>query len=365
MYSCGETLGTDESVIADVHTTPRDENENNVGWVLHCGTGRPNTAIIVAKDSSGKERAYVGPVFSYYEKITDNYERLTDEKWKSINAEGSRPLFTNLFQTDKEGKLSSNQENLWMNNSDINYDIPIFDAISKSGEAPFKVQFINETKGDYKTYKWYFGDGDSSSLKNPIHLYSKVGVYDVTLVVSDYLFQNELTVKNHIQVFQNLQSSFELSNNIGEAPFRVDFINKSTGEIKSNKWYFGDGASSTLSNTSHTYTKAGNFTVSLVVSDGKTSSTYTKEKFISVSDNTNVDSGTSKTETPPFSPNPVKDKLFIQIGEFNEVDKIQIIDLKGRKIIETELKGSIDVSSLSKGIYFLKIGDKEWKFLKE
>jgi PKD repeat protein len=241
----------------------------------------------------------------------------------------------------------------------------MFELSDNVGLVPLEVRFNDKSIGEIKYYKWYFGDGDSSSLKNPIHLYSKVGVYDITLVVSDYLFQNELIVKNHIQVFQNLQSSFELSNNIGEAPFRVDFINKSTGEIKSNKWYFGDGASSTLSNTSHTYTKAGNFTVSLVVSDGKTSSTYTKEKFISVSDNTNVDSGTSKTETPPFSPNPVKDKLFIQISEFNEVDKIQILDIKGRKLIETELKESIEVSSLPKGIYFLKIGDKEWKFVKE
>lgn len=71
------------------------------------------------------------------------------------------------------------------------------------------------------------------------------------------------------------------------------------------------------------------------------------------------------TVTSPFSPNPVKDKLFIKTTEFDFDDKIQILDLKGRKIIETELKESIDVSSLSKGIYFFKIGNKEWKFVKE
>ncbi|MCX6147346.1 MAG: PKD domain-containing protein [Candidatus Kapabacteria bacterium] len=241
----------------------------------------------------------------------------------------------------------------------------MFELSENSGIIPLEVRFLDKSLGEIKFYKWYFGDGDSSTFKNPIHTYIKTGIFDVTLVVSDSLFQNKLTLKNHIQVFQNLQAIFENSNNIGLAPLNVNFINKSTGEIKSNKWYFGDGASSILSNPSHTYTKAGNFTVSLIVSDGTTSSTYTKEKFISVSDNTDVEGGLFNKETPPFSPNPVKDKLFIKTTEFNIDDKIQILDLKGRKLIETELNEIIDVSSLSKGIYFLKIRDKEWKFIKE
>ena len=35
------------------------------------------------------------------------------------------------------------------------------------------------------TYTWYFGDGDSSSLFSPTHLYPGPGIYDVMLIVSD------------------------------------------------------------------------------------------------------------------------------------------------------------------------------------
>jgi gliding motility-associated-like protein len=45
------------------------------------------------------------------------------------------------------------------------------------------VFFTNTTTGGGTTnqYKWYFGDGDSSSLKNPSHFYAAPGVYTVTL----------------------------------------------------------------------------------------------------------------------------------------------------------------------------------------
>ncbi|MCX6146804.1 MAG: PKD domain-containing protein [Candidatus Kapabacteria bacterium] len=231
--------------------------------------------------------------------------------------------------------------------------------------APFKVDFVNNSKGDNKIFKWYFGDGDSTNAPVPSHNYTKAGLYDVKLIVSDGVYSDTLIKKAYIKVVLPLQAGFEISNNIGITPFKVDFKNVSTGEINSYKWYFGDGDSSVIASPSHTYTKGGNFTVTLIVSDGISSSTYTKEKFISVSDNLSVEGGPAKEEIPPFSPNPVKDKLFIQINEFNNTDKIQIIDLNGRKLLESELKETIDVSSLSKGIYFLKIGNRQWKFVKE
>ncbi|MFT7010564.1 MAG: hypothetical protein ACJAWR_000566, partial [Flavobacteriales bacterium] len=49
---------------------------------------------------------------------------------------------------------------------------------------PDSVNFINNSSGG-NTYKWYFGDGDSSFLYQPIHVYPDTGVYNVTLIVSD------------------------------------------------------------------------------------------------------------------------------------------------------------------------------------
>ncbi len=240
-----------------------------------------------------------------------------------------------------------------------------FTASDVNVKGPFKVDFTNTSQGDNTVFKWDFGDGDSSNDPIPSHIYTKAGLYDVRLIVSDGTYSDTLIKKAYIKVVLALQAGFEITNNIGITPFKVDFKNVSTGEITSYKWYFGDGDSSIIASPSHTYTKGGNFTVTLIVSDGINSSTYTKEKFISVSDNLSVEGGPAKEEIPPFSPNPVKDKLHLKTNEFNDSELIQILDMNGRKILETELKETIDVSNLTKGVYFLKIGNKEWKFLKE
>jgi subtilisin family serine protease len=48
------------------------------------------------------------------------------------------------------------------------------------GEAPLMVQFYDSSLTAPLEWKWYFGDGDSSSEQNPTHLYN-AGLYDVTL----------------------------------------------------------------------------------------------------------------------------------------------------------------------------------------
>ncbi|MEI6122536.1 MAG: gliding motility-associated C-terminal domain-containing protein [Bacteroidota bacterium] len=52
---------------------------------------------------------------------------------------------------------------------------------------PDSVHFINTSYsgGAGMTYFWTFGDGNSSTLQNPIHYYNSSGVYNVTLAVTD------------------------------------------------------------------------------------------------------------------------------------------------------------------------------------
>ena len=69
-----------DPTIADVHTQPTDEAGNPVGRVLHVGTGPARMMVVVAEGCSGP-RAYVGMASSYFEKTTENFQRLTDPKW--------------------------------------------------------------------------------------------------------------------------------------------------------------------------------------------------------------------------------------------------------------------------------------------
>jgi len=68
----------------------------------------------------------------------------------------------------------------------------------------------------------------------------------------------------------------------GPVPLTVNFTDQSTGDITSWSWDFGDGATSTEQNPSHTYTDAGTYTVSLAVTGLCGSDMETKTDFISV-----------------------------------------------------------------------------------
>jgi hypothetical protein len=96
-------------VVADVHTQPTDETGNIVGKVLHVSVGRVNLGVYLAScpmDYS-KAMAFVGPAFSYYETISTDFKRYTDEEWKATLDQGTvppRPDWVNLYLADKQGQ---------------------------------------------------------------------------------------------------------------------------------------------------------------------------------------------------------------------------------------------------------------------
>ena len=87
-----------DPTIADVHTQPTDEGGAPVGRVLHVGTGLPRLMVVTA-DPCGTPRAFVGLASSYFEKITGNFERMTDEEWSkdlAASTPADVPWMTNL-----------------------------------------------------------------------------------------------------------------------------------------------------------------------------------------------------------------------------------------------------------------------------
>jgi PKD repeat protein len=77
-------------------------------------------------------------------------------------------------------------------------------------------------------------------------------------------------------------AAFNATPTTGCAPLTVNFTDSSTGSPTSWNWTFGDGGTSTLQSPSHDYTSAGNYTVSLTVSNDCGSNTTTKANYITV-----------------------------------------------------------------------------------
>lgn len=51
-------------------------------------------------------------------------------------------------------------------------------------ENNLSVDFFDDSKGNPTTFRWAFGDGRSSTVRNPVHIYDSAGAYEVTLTVT-------------------------------------------------------------------------------------------------------------------------------------------------------------------------------------
>lgn len=60
------------------------------------------------------------------------------------------------------------------------------------------VSFFDQTSGNPTTWSWTFGDGGTSTLKNPVHTYTVGGTYNVTLVTTNPYGTDTETKTNYI-----------------------------------------------------------------------------------------------------------------------------------------------------------------------
>ncbi|MFH1050356.1 MAG: DUF3160 domain-containing protein [bacterium] len=134
-------------VVADIHTAPTYQ-QSEVGWVLHAGTAKVNLAVLSVDSPDGVKRAYIGPVMSYYETITENYQRLTDQDWETYHSSENshRPAFTNLYLADKNGRERFNQVSLYTLPTDVKDEKSISKLYLNNNPNPFNnYTFINFT----------------------------------------------------------------------------------------------------------------------------------------------------------------------------------------------------------------------------
>ncbi|HSN61000.1 MAG TPA: PKD domain-containing protein, partial [Ferruginibacter sp.] len=145
-----------------------------------------------------------------------------------------------------------------------------FSASTLTGCFPLPVQFTNAStagSGTISSYLWDFGDGNSSALPNPTHIYTASGTYNVSLqIVNSNGCIKTLTRTNYINISSGVQSIF--TNSAASsclAPATVNFQNQSTGTgILTYLWNFGDGNTATQTNPTHTYTTSGSYSVQLI-----------------------------------------------------------------------------------------------------
>lgn len=154
---------------------------------------------------------------------------------------------------------------------------------SVAGTTPLTVNFANPSTDPGATVSWDFGDGNTSTEPNPTHVYDTEGVFDVSVTIAQTDVRKGFVTarKGNVTV---PEANFTISVASGPVPLPVTFTDTSTGTVTSLLWDFGNGISNVGPNKSisHTYTKAGVYTVSLTVTNSAGSHTATKVGAVTV-----------------------------------------------------------------------------------
>jgi len=118
---------------------------------------------------------------------------------------------------------------------------------------------------------------------------TRVGSGGSTVVIQDPRWSDTQLVTNSFDVVLNGNikamapaANFTANTTSGPAPLTVWFTDLSTGNPTGWFWSFGDGATSTKQNPTHTYTAPGNYTVNLTVSSEAGSDTLSRPDYITV-----------------------------------------------------------------------------------
>jgi PKD repeat protein len=135
------------------------------------------------------------------------------------------------------------------------------------------VQFMDASSdidGQVTSLRWSFGDGGSSTQRNPSHTYSTKGSYTVILRVEDEsgaASERQATLR-----VVNLAPTAAFSSTLvtplmgQEISFR-DESSDPESRLTRVEWDFGDGSTTTQSNPSHSYTRGGEYIVKLTAWD--------------------------------------------------------------------------------------------------
>lgn len=137
--------------------------------------------------------------------------------------------------------------------------------------APAVIQFMDSSvtgnpADQIHQWFWDFGDGNSSQLQDPVHVYDDPGTYTVTLTVitGNGCVNDNIGTPLTVHVYPYPEALFTVNQTEFNLP--MDWLitdNQSTGATD-YIWNFGDGNSSTEENPEYLYNSIGEYAIQLI-----------------------------------------------------------------------------------------------------
>jgi PKD repeat protein len=167
--------------------------------------------------------------------------------------------------------------------------IGFYDYVSGVTDSiSYEVNFQSEFNLTASYYLWDFGDGTTSNLPNPSHVYETKGEYNVCLTIGS---NDIIPCTSSICNIQKIGlPGNACRTNISYTSYSLgsfNFFQSTTGIGPFNyTWNFGDGTGSDLENPSHVYFGQNNYMVSLFAVDANSDTAFANSNIIVSQDST-------------------------------------------------------------------------------
>ncbi|MBT3207862.1 MAG: PKD domain-containing protein [Bacteroidetes bacterium] len=139
------------------------------------------------------------------------------------------------------------------------------------GDTTVFNDFSFSTNSNIVSWFWDFGDGNNSTLQNPLHVYLQDGTYSVTLTVTNSFGCLDIVTSSVIVFAEPFADFYGDTICFGNETHFTDlsFGASTGGTVSLTTWFwdFGDGTTSNLSNPVHTFSNAGIHAVSLTTTN--------------------------------------------------------------------------------------------------
>ena len=227
--------------------------------------------------------------------------------------------------------------------------------------------FTDQTIGTPTSWSWTFEGGTPETFdgQTPTYItYSEAGDWDVTLIVSDGVNEDSLTLVEYIHTGLPPMADFVADETEVTAGTYTNFTSLSTGDDLSYEWYFEGGTpeTSTDENPNEIYYLIMEwewYDVTLIAVNPYGSDTLTKEDYIEVVPE-NVNEIGLTDHNVKLYPNPNKGVFNLTIPSGIEAD-VEIMDLRGVYVYQQKVFGTetIELAGLNQGIYLMRILDEK------
>lgn len=145
------------------------------------------------------------------------------------------------------------------------------------------VSFTDLSSASAVSWVWNFGDGNTSTLENPTHIYSAAGTYNITLTVSNGTTAVAEVKTNFILVHPLPVVGFTTPTIGCSIPYAPVFSAVTPSSGHTYDWSFGNGQTSTSQTpTTASYAATGTYTVNLTATNTTTGCINSTTQNISV-----------------------------------------------------------------------------------